>query len=313
MNLKGNYIQLTKAKGVAYKDLPLTWTIPFSDELTISTSQITRQPIKDFFEKISQIAKDVAGSGLAGIAVSAAETLTDLFGVKFFAKKYYASSWTGEKPYEISVKLNFFRGMNNTWKAYEEVFTPIMQIMANTIPNDRTDTGSPGSGKMTAPFQGSLQAFLSFGESVLTDTLASLGDAVTSLGTFLAGDSGAKGKAAKYASTTETSLTDKAIGGYWTLNLGYMGDKDFTSYISLTNLICTNSSFTFSKSLEQSTPTSYSPIAGTLNLTFQSNTIMTTSDIPIPGFGTEISKGNPTTVAEIEKISKQSYDIGGSK
>ena len=284
MNLSGNYIRITKDKTVGATS---SWIIPYNDRMTLSTTQITRQPIKEFFTNLADAVQAGAGDSKLAVAIGGFNFLSDLFGVKFFNKKYYASSWVGSEPCELSIKLHFFRGMTqDKWSAIQEVYTPIIQIYSNTIPNDIL-LNSTNTVLMRAPLPNTAQAFIDFGFDIVSTALDTLKAAINTAESMV-------GVLFKNTNTTNSNTTLKdalnidtsgatTSGGKWTIEFGYSdgsdGGKNFVPYVTLQELIVTNSSFSFSETLERDDSHHYTPIDGDINLTFKSQLILTTSDI----------------------------------
>lgn len=285
LNTKGNYITLTRVGGVSgISSNTSSWNIPFNDKITISTTQQTRQPIKEFFDNLSSAITEATPNGGLQAGASFLAFITDLFGVKFFNKEYYNSSWVGSEPSEISVKLHFFLGMNNKWSAFDEVYLPIMQIYSNTIPDD----GTTSLALMTAPLPSTLDAFSSFGMNIVSSSISSLISIAQSFQTVIGKivGSGTNPTSKDKFNNTLTGVDTKTSGGNrtWKIGIGYKdvygnnATAPTNAHIYLENLIVTNSSVTFSDQLQKHNE-SYYPVEGDLNLTFKSQVIITTSDI----------------------------------
>ena len=283
MNLAGNYIRITKDKTIGQTS---SWVIPYNDRMTLSTTQITRQPIKDFFTNLSDAIQASTNDSRLSTAIGGFNFLSDLFGVKFFNKKYYASSWVGSEPCEVAIKLHFFRGMQNKWSAIQEVYTPILQIYSNTIPDDSLPNSSE-SFIMKAPLPSTAQAFIDFGLNIVSTVLDTLNFAINTAASVV----GVLFKNNNTNTNSNTTLNNAlgvstvgatTSGGKWTIEFGYSdgsdGGKNFTSYLQLSELIVTNSSISFSETLERD-GSNYTPIDGDIDLTFKSQLILTTNDI----------------------------------
>lgn len=272
MNIKGNYVQLSYNSTKIIDKGP--WCIPFNEQFTISTAQKTRQPVKDFFDNLNNAIVTTIGNSKLAATVKGAEFLYDLLGVRFFQKDYYASSWVGEEPAEISLKLHFFRGMkgDSSWDSYTEVYNPISQIMAATVPFDPSNSDLI----LTAPMPNSLQVFTNFAGSIVESTITSISSLVTGA-ISLSSTTQGKGNNTNMGISSQTTVSNLS-GGTWTLNFGYSSDgRNIKPYITMGQLICTNSSFSFSPTLAKNGG-NYYPIAGDLNLTFKTQSILVSTD-----------------------------------
>jgi hypothetical protein len=286
----GSYIQLTK-KGGAKPNQEQVFTIPYSGPIGLSVAQETRQPVKEFFKELGDAIislEDTASSGLA-VATSFVRDFQDITGVKFFTRGYYSTAWVGEEPATFSTKLEFFRGWMGYWNAQVEVFTPIMQIMNQTVPNDNNIIGGVG---ISAPMTNGIEAFGNFSAGVVTG----IGSLFTSLGSSILGAIGNGLSGSDFTNAAKTQLdsaTDTlkkstlTTNNTWTVSFGWCsGDTTtFIPFYSMNQLIVTSSSFNFSSSLERDSrdtgygfsTSKYYPISGTVDLTFKAQNLLTSS------------------------------------
>jgi hypothetical protein len=271
MNLSGSYIHLSKSSSPSGK--AVEWYVPYEGENGISVEQQYRMPIKEAYEALGEMVENLTEtvSTTAGKVLKGVEFLSDMFGIKIFTKLYYSQAWAGEEPATFSIKLKFFRGMNNAWDAKSEVFVPIMNIMSCTVPYDIGPI-------LTAPGPNDIDCFALFAGSLVGMGLASgtVGKSLQTIGqdATAAQSKNQNGVAVKIGTTASNILFG---GGMWKVEFGWASGGNgtrFNRYMGYTNLNCTQASYAFSSTLESS---SY-PISGDLNLTFKTQDILTSSD-----------------------------------
>jgi hypothetical protein len=293
----GCYIQLHKTGG-APPNQNSTWLIPYSGDIGLSVTQTTRQPVKEFFKEIGDAIISLADTANSTVAVglSFARDLSDLTGIKFMNKGYYTTAWVGEEPATFTAKLDFFRGWMGKWNANIEVFTPIMQIMKQTVPNDITSSLAL-TNNLTAPMTTSLEAFAGFAGNVLStalsDITAAASTAVNVYNAITPGSANNK-DLLKELNTISGALRDGLTinNNTWTVSFGWSDGNTFSSFFAMNQLIVIASSFSFSNALEQqstysvnsgyfSPSLSYYPISGTVNLTFKTQNLLASSQFGV--------------------------------
>jgi hypothetical protein len=278
MNIKGNYVRLTKYNG-GVTGSSVSWIIPYGDEFTVSTTQEYVQPIKKMFEELKNAlvpgASAIAGS-TAGIIAKLTMDMQDMLGIKLFNKDYYASAWIGSEPTTFSIKLNFFRGMknNSTWSAYTEVYSYMQEIMKNTVPSYSNE--DKGKVILTSAGPSSLEAFADFSTGIV--------DSLIKSGISLADPSGVDIKTIQSEINAKaTTSIQKFIKGQthtWDLEFGYSdGNTEILthSYIKFPTLVMVQSSCSYSPQLAKSDK-GYFPISGSIDLTFKTQSILTSTE-----------------------------------
>jgi hypothetical protein len=276
MNIAGNYVRITKSSG-AKTDRGYTWMVPYSTDATISTQQQFIQPIVKVFEEMKNAI--IATENNLDLSTVAAVTkfttdMSDMFGVKLFAKDFYSSAWAGEEPATITLKLDFFRGMNNDWNAKTSVYFPILDIMKQTVPDDITQEFKTDF-KMSSPSPSAIDVFLAYGTGIVDSFANSVKNTVATalLKTI---------KAQQTSNNITTSGLQKAIasGKLWEVAYGWSNDgkKINNPYLTFDRLIVEGSSFSFSPQLAKgnnSNKDTYYPISGSLDLSFKTQQILT--------------------------------------
>ena len=270
-NLKGHYVQLKKSNS------KLVWRIPSNEDLTITTQQKFRYPLQELYANFSSAITSAMPEGLPTIIATGASFLFDLFGVKIFQRSFYAQGWAGAEPTDLSLELSFFRGMKGSWKAKDEVYDPIMSLMALTVPQDGTVANT-----LLAPAPSTLEALGNFGIDILNSVVSGL-QAAAGVGATIFGDvfgsATSKINGGTLADLAQKRTVDGMLGPLWTITYGYGDGKDTTpnSYFTLGNLVCQNSSVSFSPQLEKGADGVY-PISGKVKLTFKTQGIMSSTN-----------------------------------
>lgn len=248
------------------------WIVPFTEEFQFTASQELKTPIKDFISDLQSLAADTSISmGLSALKplLDTAQKMSNLFGVQLNNRSYYASSWGGSKPSTFSVTLSFFLGSQNTWNAKTEVYTPIMEVMARTVPSENGVV-------LTAPMPTGLSVFLAYGAELLIGTL---GFADTAMKTGIeAASKGIVGGAEKIAGKNADDAkvwAQKIMSKVWTVDLGWLNSSgDFHSFFTLSNNIVSSSTLKFSPKVQNIGGKPY-PISGTVTLEMQTQSIAT--------------------------------------
>lgn len=272
---------------LSYNEDPATsWLVPNVEKFAFGVSQSTKKPVELFFKDLNNFiltSTDTANSTAAAV-VKAGQSIADLLGVKLFNRYYYAQSWSGSEPATFNVTLNFFRGMSGLWSSKIEVWDPIMDIMSNTVPQDKFDDAS---GVLSySPLPSSLNVFSKFGSSVLNSTVASVVAAGTGIAGFIAGffDTAAKEAANALKNVVATAI-DQNIGskfmGIWSFAYGWWNGRSFSSYVHMKECIVNKSNFTFSPLVEKVTNNGkvYTyPISGVLTLSCSTEFVASSRD-----------------------------------
>ena len=243
-----------------------SWLIPFFDETKFTATQKLKQPVKEFFDDLKDFivseSSVIGGGGVAGVTDAILKGL-DLFGLQLFSKGFYAQAWAGEEPTPFSLTLKFFLGMQGLWDAGKEVFAPVMDIMAHTVPLET------GSVFLSAPLPSPLATFTNFSANVL----AGISQAAASFGEIVG--AGAS-QFVTSANTYGKSIASVPFGGTWQVAFGW---KDNTSgapklYFNITNCIVESSTWSFSPMTQLKNNKAY-PITGELQLNFRTQTLLT--------------------------------------
>ena len=281
MNISGTYARLTYDKDGTPQS---PWLIPYGDEFSLSTKQEFIQPVQKVFNEMKEALISVENNtGFTDLAVGTKliTDLSDIFGIKFFGKYYYASAWTGTQPSTFSIKLNFFRGMTGatTWSAYSEVYTKIQEIISYTVPRVVGDT------TLTAPAPNTIGVFTTFAESIIDSAESTLKAAYAGGKALLGGKSVTSAVVSKLNSQIESSSNTlvsalKTPINTWTLEIGH-SDTGITlssPFIKFSNLVVEGSSLSYSPQLARNSNGGYYPISGTLELMFKTQTILGNTD-----------------------------------
>jgi len=269
-NLVGNIpspaIQITHSTGNKF-------IIPYSKEVSMSISHQTFEPIKEFFDFIRKTVTATADFADSSAAVGAdlIFRLQDMLGLKLYNKEYFRQAWMGTKPASLSLSLDFNRGSSGAWDSKKEVYDPIQKLMALCSPEVF------GIG-LIGPIPGAISAFASYTAEAITNIATSLGAGKTVV--VDAGVDVEKGK--KATDTLQSFITGAASyvkeNRTWTIQFGRMEDSTFTPYLTFRGLIIKSNSFSYSNKLSQNSNGSFYPIKGSVNLAFETQSIIVSSD-----------------------------------
>lgn len=311
MNRAGNYIKLvrinplisTAISGESTKQ----WFIPYNSDISLSTQQELIQPIKEAFDTMKK-AILTAGNNLnlsfLSAGVKALESMNNIFGIQFFTKMYHQSAWVGETPATFNIKLDFFRGMNNKWNSQVEVVNQMMEIMGNTVPSDTTNGNI-----IFAPAPTGLDCFTRFATSIVDNATSNTQfSGIALMGENMSNTQG---------NTALTNIIKAGTEGKtWTVEYGWMenpeNDKSFQKFIGFSNLIVSQSAFSFSPQLERINSSTYVPISGTIDLSLKTQTILTSTDFLIGDKG-KVKVSTTETADDVrvaEEINRQLRGVG---
>ena len=277
MKRGGGAIRLTYRPG--YSDAT-SWIVPYDEEYQLSTSQELNQPIKKFFEDIQQfVFNEAATQSSAGAEVlRTVQNIQNMFGFQLNAKSYYASSWGGELPSELSVELKFAMGNLGKWDAKEEVMTPIMGIMSKTVPSQVL-----GSSTLSAPLPSGGSVFIHYGTTLLADAIkagTSLASGIIQTAASLVGGKTDMLKSATSAFTTNIDENVRAIyGNVWNVEFGWCDGtaSNFKPFYTMKSMVVQSSSCKMSPKVQMIGGSPF-PIAGSITLSMKTEEAMTSLD-----------------------------------
>lgn len=263
--------------GISPTDDVASWVIPFFDETKFSATQKLKQPVKEFFDDLKDFiinSDAVSASGLSNIADAIFKGL-DLFGIQLFSKGFFAQAWHGEEPTPFSLTLKFFMGMLGVWDASVEVFTPIINIIKQTVPQEP----KPWS-LITPPLPSPAATFVAFSGQIIGGVASAVGAGVQAI----LGTNPVTSAAGTVVDSALNWFTDKIVnstaGGTWRVEFGWK-DKGSTTpkiYFSIPFVIVESSTWSFSPMLQQK-GTKYYPINGEITLNFKTQTFLTNLDL----------------------------------
>lgn len=227
-------------------NLSKTYYFPYTGIITLSAQQTYVQPVRDFFGWAGETIRKAIGLPSFRMGET---NLTDILGFKLYNKNYFINAWQGSTPSTFSLNIKLAVGILDKWSGRDEVYNPIMDVFQQTIPSEGVQLSNRFLHKaIKAPSTNVLGAFKAFGEEYLNGI------------------------------TTEITLSqgdrDTEVEGSWTVEFGCTGNRDFSSYLSLSNYVVTDASYTFANRVDD---IGY-PIEGELKLTFKSQAIPVQSD-----------------------------------
>ncbi len=256
--LPGTYIAVTTPKGDIY-------VVPYSAKFGFQCQQIWFKPLEELFGYLKNLAgslsesKNPVISNVAG-AVQSVGNITsgvkNILGKQFLNMSFNALAWKGEEPVSINIQLPFFMGMKDKWNAKEEVYTPIMNMMKETVPqisNNKLEISAPGPT--------GIDVYKAYGSQIF-NYIGDIGKAIAESVSAVVGEAG-------------TSVV-QTMDNTWSFQVGYSkdGTEIHNKYIELSNLIVRSSSFSFATELDENN----APINGEINLVFSAQTIIVSTD-----------------------------------
>lgn len=290
MNRPGPAITLSKQGGKSF-------LFPFYDGLNITATQNLFQPVKQVIEAIRNAITSSAGtkfSSFSGI-IQTISQLQQLTGYQFGSKGYYASSWAGSQPASLSIKIQSYRGIMGAWNANIEVTTPLLALMASTLPistggqslESPLPSGFDVIGNYTATFLKSgpgVDALAIAGASALT-TIDNPVAKIVGTGVLAAATvdlvSGSKLANQLTGADSQSIALETTFNKTWDLQFGYYtgaATDSFIHYYTLPQVIVESSSINFDSMVEKN-GSSVFPIKGTVSLNIKTETILANTDM----------------------------------
>lgn len=268
---------------------------PYYKDFSIGATQETRKPISELYKTLTDAITQGVSTANSTVStfIGVAQQLSDIFGVKFAGKGFYALSWKEGSNGDFSLSINLHRGWMDKWSASKEVLEPLMEIKEHTVPYDGdTYSGStlyaplPATGGVFAEYGAQMLSTLPTAIANIADTGKSLTSSIPLIGGVLSGlaegVSNLAGGTGKSINSVSGSVLDTIKstgllgGGMWQVNFGYWDTNKFISYFQMVNCVCVGSNLSYSKEMEKDGDT-VSPIIGTLELTMKTQAILTSS------------------------------------
>lgn len=261
--MAGPYLHITNS------DKTVDFIIPYTADITVSTSQQTIKPIQQLQKYLSEVVDMAAKlNPLTAAGKELYNVVRDTLGLKLHNRLFYAQAWAGSEPTQFSVNLQFNIGGKDEWKGKTEVLDPIYAILNATLPDDNGII-------MTSPMPNGYSVFTDYTAQAIKGFSDQIGKVVNILG----GDG--ETNAAASATTKRT----------WEIKVGYVGKGKSVLdpfFIKIPGLIVKSAAPTFSlAALDEGG----CPIKGSISLS------METQSIPVSGiFNTD------TTASKDKKI-----------
>jgi hypothetical protein len=259
MGLPGTYVKVTKIERNPSENYSVI--VPYSEEFGFSCRQAWFMPLKELYEYLEQVGKDLS-KGFLGSSFNLVKGGLRIFGVQMFTKGFSAKAWEKEEPIDLGLNLKFFLGMNGLWKASEEVYSPIMTLMAKTVPKE----GALKEITLISPGPTGVDVFVDFA----SDFFKGIGLNKTT--SQVATELGATIDSRQGIARTR----DEDTSNTWTIEIGYSkdGNKIELPFFVLSELVVTNAGFTFSPELDET----LCPINGVLKLNFTAQNLIIASN-----------------------------------
>lgn len=260
MGFPGTYVKVTKIERTTSDSYSVI--VPYSEEFGFNCRQDWFMPLKELYEYLEQVGKDLT-KGFLGSAFNLVKGGLRIFGVQMFTKGFSAKAWEKEPPIDLGLNLKFFLGMKGLWKASEEVYSPIMTLMSKTVP--KTGDGVLKNVTLLSPGPTGIDVFIDYA----TDFFTGIG--LSKTGNQVASELGATIDSSGVARTRDINT-----GNTWTIEIGYSkdGTKIEVPFFVLSELVVTSAGFTFSSEVDET----LCPISGVLKLNFTAQSLIIASN-----------------------------------